>query len=112
MYVQELYNLSESNFKGKVIFPTSEITRCIGKTTFLVEQAVKEDGIYINNHTGCVLAKKINPNVNTLDAYHFDPSEINSNVPLFIDENTTITQQDLCKFNRYIMMKYYPTIRS
>lgn len=105
MYITELYNIYTEYFKGKVIFPVTELNRQSGKTTFLAQQCIKENGIMIVE-TPLQLrhVKSLFPNLNILTADKINT--VNYNIPIFIDDSCVFEEEDLKNFKRFIYFKF------
>lgn len=110
-----------SSYSGdeRIIIPTSEALRGFGKTTFLIKQAIKNDGIYVccsqtqannANHISKELFGKV---VNTIyfktikDVCILNGEKFTQDKTLYIDEGVDLSRIDLEK-NKYIAFKYEP----
>ena len=105
MYINELYNIYPEYFKGKVIFPVTELNRQSGKTTFLTQRSLEENGVMIvETPMQLKLIKASFPNINILTADNINT--INFNIPIFIDDGCDFTEDNLKNFKRFIYFKF------
>ena len=106
MFIKEIYNFFQKEIFGynKLIIPTPDLNRCSGKTSFLIERALEEDGIYIGTKASCVYAKHVNPKIKT--QLYNTINSIPDYVPIFIDEGVDFNIEDLKRFKRIIAFQY------
>lgn len=102
----------------KITIPTSDAIRGIGKTTFLLEQAIKNDGLYVSkNRSSHIYAmeksRKLFGEIPTSlcvteDSVHCVSSVYALGKRLFIDEGVDLSIFDLENVN-HVAFKYVPT---
>lgn len=101
----------------KVIIPTSEAFRCVGKTTYLLKKAFENDGIYICRNkimSDIAMEKARTIFGHRVDSAYFveelkedSPLKFTSNRKLYIDEGVDLSRINL-EDNKYVIFKYMP----
>lgn len=99
------------SINGKIIIPTSEAIRGVGKTTFLVKQAIENDGVYVgasieqSRNAQRIAQIMFGRELQTLK--YNGCAKIAYKKPLYIDEGVDLNRFELDK-SKYVAFKYIP----
>ena len=98
---------NDKNLKS-IVIPTSDTTRGIGKTRYLISKALEVNGVYVAPKAMCKLAKSINANVNTACSYD-ELRGFSLDTTLFIDELVILGDiENVLKNYKYNGLEYTP----